>query len=114
MKHLPSPYILLGDIGLKTYQHFDKVKSISLDQNSQHISARVIKKAETYMFIDYSESEYANILYAETMLGETPWESKISNALSFSAIAATCKALNRKKSMKTTFCLNHLQIGTNH
>ena len=44
MKHLPSPYVLLGDIGLKIYQHFDKVKSISLDQNSQHISARQASK----------------------------------------------------------------------
>ena len=48
MKHLPSPYVLLGDIGLKIYQHFDKVESISLDQNSQHISARVIKKAGNF------------------------------------------------------------------
>ena len=44
MKLLPSPYILLGDIGLKIYQHFDKVESISLDKNSQPRSARVIKK----------------------------------------------------------------------
>ena len=49
------------------------------------------------MFIDYSESEYAYILYADTMLVDAPWESKISNPLSFSAIAAICRALNRKK-----------------
>ena len=55
------------------------------------------------MFIDYSESEYAYILYADTMLVDAPWESKISNPLSFSAIAAICRALNRKISMKTKF-----------
>ena len=66
------------------------------------------------MFIDYSESEYAYILYADTMLVDAPWESKISNPLSFSAIAAICRALKRKISMKTKFCVNHLQIGTNH
>ena len=44
MKHLPSPYVLLGDIGLSIYCHFYKVESISLDKNSQHRSARVIKK----------------------------------------------------------------------
>ena len=62
------------------------------------------------MFIDYSESEYANILYAETMSVDAPWDSKISNALSFSAIAAICIALIREKSMKTTFCLNPLHL----
>ena len=66
------------------------------------------------MFIDYSESEYAYILYAETMSVDAPWDSKISNASSFSAIAAICIALIREKSMKTKFCVNHLQIGTNH
>ena len=55
------------------------------------------------MFIDYSESEYAYILYAETMSVEAPWESKISNPLSFSAIAAMCKALNSKKLLKPHF-----------
>ena len=49
------------------------------------------------MFIDYSESEYAYILYAETMSVDAPWDSKISNPLSFSAIAAMCRALNRKQ-----------------
>ena len=58
------------------------------------------------MFIDYSESEYAYILYAETMSVEAPWESKISNPLSFSAIAARCSALNYKMLRNPCFCVN--------